>query len=211
LPFGKGGYLGDNKWASAILGGFKLSEIFTFTSGTPVLITASYCNSTNQPTAGTCMPDVNPAYSASSIRQNGKYGQGLTAKAIGSISYAKGYITNTQPGAGAGTTAAPIACAVSGNPFCNAQAFQFGDAPRTNDFRLRNPSTYNLNMSLFRSFNLGSERLKFVARIDCQNVTNHVTFTGLSGAVDSSAFGTFTGATSNSGSRDFQVSGRFNF
>jgi hypothetical protein len=211
LPFGKGGYLGDNKWASAILGGFKLSEILTFTSGTPVLITASYCNSTNQPTAGTCMPDINSAYTSSSIRQNGKYGQGLTAKAIGSISYVKGYITNTQPGAGAGTTAAPIACAISGNPFCNAQAFQFGDAPRANDFNLRNPSTYNLNMSLFRSFNLGSERFKFVARVDCQNVTNHVTFSGLSGATDSSAFGTFTGATSNSGSRDFQLSGRFNF
>ena len=211
LPFGKGGYLGDNKWASAILGGFKLSEIFTFTSGTPVLITASYCNSTNQPTAGTCMPDINPAFSASSIRQNGKYGQGLTAKTIGGISYAKGYVTNTQPGAGAGTTAAPIACAQSGNPFCNSQAFMFGDAPRTNDFSLRNPNMYNLNMSLFRSFNLGSERIKFVARVDCQNVTNHVTFSGLSGAVNSSAFGTFTGATSNTGSRDFQLSGRLNF
>jgi hypothetical protein len=42
-------------------------------------------------------------------------------------------------------------------------------------------------------------------------VTNHVTFSGLSGAVDSSAFGTFTSATSNTGSRDFQLSGRLNF
>ena len=87
-----------------------------------------------------------------------------------------------------------------------------GDAPRV-DFGLRNPSTYNLNMSLFRSFNIvpGSERLKLVFRVDCQNVTNHVTFSGLSGAVDSSAFGTFSGATSNTGSRDFQLSGRLNF
>ena len=214
LPFGRGKAFGaSNRVVSAIVGGFKLSEIFTFTSGTPLLITASYCNSTNQPTAGTCMPDINPAFSGSSIRQNGAYGKGLTAKSIGSISYIKGYVTNTQPGSGAGTTAAPVACAQSGNPFCNANAYMIGDAPRAGEFGLRNPSTYNLNMSLFRSFNLvpGSERLKFVFRVDCQNVTNHVTFSGLSGAVDSSAFGTFTGATSNSGSRDFQLSGRLSF
>jgi hypothetical protein len=211
LPFGKGGYLGDNRVASAILGGFKLSEIFTFTSGTPVLITASSCTSTYQPTAGTCMPDINPAYVGSSIRQNGKYGQGLTATAIGSIAYVKGYINNTTLGDGVNAGGAAAPCAQSVGPFCNPGQFMIGDAPRTNVFNLRNPSTYNLNMSLFRSFNLGSERLKFVARVDCQNVTNHVTFSGLSGAVDSSAFGKFTGATSNSGSRDFQISGRFNF
>ena len=88
-----------------------------------------------------------------------------------------------------------------------------GDAPRAGEFGVRNPDTYNLNMSILRSFNLmpHSDRMKFVFRVDCQNVTNHVTFTGLSGAVNSSAFGTFTGATSNGGSRDFQLSGRLTF
>jgi len=210
LPFGRGHIGGENRIVSALVSGFKLAEIFTFTSGTPLLITASNCSS--QPVSeGTCMPDQNPAFSAGSIRQNGKYGQGLTALALGSVSYIKGYVTNTVSGAGAGTTAAPIPCALSGNPFCNSSNFMIGDAPRAGEFGLRNPDTYNLNMTLFRSFNLASDRLKFVFRVDCQNVTNHVTFTGLSGAVNSSAFGTFTGATNNGGSRDFQLSGRFNF
>lgn len=208
LPFGKGkAFFGGNRLVSAIAGGFKLSEIFTFTSGTPVLITASNCSS--QPVSeGTCMPDQNPSYSSSSIRQNGKYGQGLTALALGSISYVKGYINSNASGVGVGG----VACALSSGPFCNTNNYMIGDAARAGGFGLRNPNTYNLNMSLFRSFNLvPSERLKFVFRVDCQNVTNHVTFSGLSGAVDSSAFGTFTGATSNTGSRDFQLSGRLSF
>lgn len=207
LPFGKG-KIGNDSWlVRNLAGGWKLSEIFTFISGTPVLITASSCTSTYQPTAGTCMPDLNSSYSSSSIRQNGRYGQGLTALAISGISYVKGAVGNTTLGAGTGNTA----CAASAGPFCNPGQFMIGDAPRTNAFNLRNPSTYNLNMSLFRSFDLRSDRFKFIARVDCQNVTNHVTFSGLNGNVDSASFGTFSGATSNSGSRDFQLSGRLQF
>jgi hypothetical protein len=76
---------------------------------------------------------------------------------------------------------------------------------------LRNPGVPNLNMGVRRAFPLGSERLQFVFAADCQNVANKVTFSGISTALDSSAFGTVSGATGNTGSRDFQFSGRFNF
>jgi hypothetical protein len=68
-------------------------------------------------------------------------------------------------------------------------------------------------MSLFRTFSVvpNQDRLQLVLRLDCANVTNHVTFSGLSGVVNSTAFGQFTSATGNGGSRSFQVSGRLQF
>jgi hypothetical protein len=42
-------------------------------------------------------------------------------------------------------------------------------------------------------------------------VTNKVTFSGINTAVNSTTFGEVSSATSNSGSRDFQFSGRIRF
>jgi hypothetical protein len=66
-------------------------------------------------------------------------------------------------------------------------------------------------MSVRRTFNITPERVKFVFGVDCQNVTNKVTFGGIGTGVNSASFGTVTSATSNTGSRDFQFSGRLNF
>jgi hypothetical protein len=207
LPFGKGGYGNDSRIVRSVAGGWTLSGIFTYSSGTPLLITASSCTSTFQPTAGTCMPDLNPNFHANTIRQNGSWGHGITAASLSAISYANGYVGNTTPGAGVGGGA----CTTTAGAFCNPGKFMFGDAPRTQDFGLRNPSVYNLNMSVRRSFNVTPERVKFIFAVDCQNVTNKVTFGGIGANVDSSAFGTVSTATSNTGSRDFQFSGRLNF
>jgi hypothetical protein len=68
-----------------------------------------------------------------------------------------------------------------------------------------------MNASIRRSFNLTPERVKFIFAVDCQNVTNKVTFGGIQASVNSAAFGTVSSATSNTGSRDFQFSGRLNF
>jgi hypothetical protein len=87
----------------------------------------------------------------------------------------------------------------------------FGDAARVMSFNgLRNPSVYNLSGSVFRTFDI-TERLKFVLRADCQNLTNKVTFSGIQANMNNAAFGTVSGATGNTGSRDFQFSGRINF
>ena len=216
LPFGKGGFGGDNLLVRTLAGGWALSGVFTYLSGTPLAITASSCNSTYEPTAGQCMPDINPQFGGKTIRHNGSWGHGITAKTLGTtpagggISYANGYIGNANQGDGSNNGAA-APCASSTSAFCNSGEFMFGDAPRTADFGLRNPSVYNLNASIRRTFNLTPERVKFVFAVDCQNVTNKVTFGGIGANVDSASFGTVSTATSNTGSRDFQFSGRINF
>jgi hypothetical protein len=143
------------------------------------------------------MPDLNPAFMKTSVRQNGSWGHGITAATLGAAptsggtSYIQGYINTSTLGVDAnGATCGTN----SSSPFCNPGQFKLGDAPRTGDFGLRAPGVYNLNMSVRR-----------------QNVTNKVTFGGIGTNVDSSSFGTVSSATSNTGSRDFQFSGRLNF
>lgn len=203
---GKGEFLGDHLLTRAILGGWNLSGIFTYVSGTPLAITSSACTSSSEPGAGQCMPDINPNFAGKTIRQNGSWGKGITAANLGAISYLSGAVTSTTPGQGVGGAA----CTSSSGPFCNSGSLMIGDAPRTAAFGLRNPSVYNLNMGVRRSFDL-NERFKFIFAVDCQNVTNKVTFSGITTNINSSAFGTLSGATSNSGSRDFQFSGRIRF
>lgn len=207
LPFGKTGFGADNPVTRQIIKGWDLSAVFTYISGTPLLVTSSACTSSSEPLAGTCMPDLNPSYTSKAIRQNGSWGKGITASTFSSISYLKGYVSNATPGDGVGGAA----CSTSTGPFCNSQAFMFGDAARVLPFDgLRNPSVYNLNASIRRTFDI-TERWKFVFGADCQNVTNKVTFSGINASINSSNFGTVSGATGSSGSRDFQFSGRINF
>ena len=213
LPFGKGG-IGNDSWlVRNLAGGWTFSSVFTYVSGTPLLITSAACTSTFQPTAGTCMPDLNPNFTGKTIRTNGSWGKGVTAKTLGSVSYLQGYIGTAAQGAGGVTsTGAAIPCSAATGPFCNVGNFMIGDAPRAGAFGgLRNPSVYNMNASIRRSFNLTPERVRFIFAVDCQNVTNKVTFGGIGVAVNSANFGAPTTATSNTGSRDFQFSGRLNF
>jgi hypothetical protein len=148
------------------------------------------------------MPDLNPAFTGKNIRQNGSWGKGITATNFSAISYINGYVGNANQGS----------CGTAVGPFCNSGNFMIGDAPRTAPFQLRNPGVPNLNMGLRRAFNLNrSDRIQFVIAADCQNVANKVTFSGINVGVDSATFGTVASATSNTGSRDFQFSGRLNF
>jgi hypothetical protein len=211
LPFGKSGWGSSNLLTRSVIKGWNLSGLFTYSSGTPLLITSSACNVSTHPGAGTCMPDVNPAYTSKTIRQNGSWGKGITATSLSSISYLKGYVPSANDSTGVGADGKSAACASSVGPFCNSGAFMFGDAARVMSFNgLRNPGAYGLSGSVFRTFDI-SERWKFVFRADCQNITNKVTFNGIQASMNNAAFGTVGGATGNTGSRDFQFSGRINF
>ena len=211
FPFGKGGIGGDNFFVRQVAGGWTLSSVFTYSNGTPLLIVASSCSAAG--TVGTCMPDVNPSYTKKSVRHNGSWGNG-TIGSFGGPSYAYGYIGNSTSGSGSTAvdgTGTAVACASSATPFCNPGAFKIGDSPRSAAYGLRNPSTYNLNMGLSRTFDITPDRLRFIFRVDCSNATNHVTFGGIGVNVNNAAFGTVSTATSSGGSRDFQFSGRLNF
>src|SRR5581483_6337812 len=58
LPFGKSGLGSGNPVARQIIKGWDLSGVFTYRSGTPLLLTSSACTSSFQPLSGTCMPDL---------------------------------------------------------------------------------------------------------------------------------------------------------
>lgn len=205
IPAGKGHFGGDHLATRALLSGWNLSGVFTYVAGAPLAITSTACSSSTEPGAGQCMPDVNPNF-AGNVRQNGSWGHGATAANLGAYSYIKGAVSGSTPGIGA----AGATCTVSTGPFCNSGALMIGDAPRTAAFGLRGPGVYNLNMGVRRSFDV-TERFKFIFAVDCQNVTNKVTFSGINTAINSTTFGQVSSATSNSGSRDFQFSGRIRF
>ena len=212
LPFGKGHIGGDHFLVRALASGWVLSSTATYISGVPLFITSSACTSTTLPGQGTCMPDVNPSFTGKDIRQNGKWGNGVTALTLGSVSYISGGLTNTTPGAGVGGTA----CTASSGPFCNSGSYMIGDAPRGGAFGLRAPNNGRINAGLRRSFDI-TELIKFELGVDCQNVLNSVTFggggsgsaAGIGQSVNASTFGTL--GTASADSRDFQLSGRVSF
>jgi hypothetical protein len=231
LPFGKGKIGNDNMLVKAVAGGWTLSWIGTYVSGTPLSITSAACSSSYNPGAGQCMPNLNPNFTGKSIRQNGSWGKSIVngtlgqAPSTGGIAYMYGSLSGnttatainyntgnfTTSGSGTSTKATNIPCSNPGYPYCVVNSFQIGNAPRENPNWLRAPGVPNLNMGVRRAFPLGSERLQFVIAADCQNVANKVTFGSIDTKLEDAAFGTVGSATSNTGSRDFQFSGRLNF
>ena len=89
-----------------------------------------------------------------------------------------------------------------------------GDAPRIAPYGLRGPGVYRLTSALRRTFDI-TERTKFVFGVDCQNVTNTVSFGNnaennqIGVNVDAGTFGTLNFASADA--RAFQFSGRFTF
>jgi hypothetical protein len=211
IPIGKGAF-GSNFLVRSVLGGWETSHILSYVSGMPLTLSSSACTSTSFVGQGTCMPDLNPNYTGgrNGIRQNGKWGQNVTALTLGTVSYVNGYISSTTPGMGVGG----VPCAQSTGPFCNSNPLMIGNAPRTGAFGLRAPDTFRLNSGVKRTFNI-FEKAQFVFAVDCQNVTNAVTF-GINAGnlqvptnVNSSSFGAVNYASGDS--RDFQFSGRISF
>ena len=190
-PFGKSGYMANNKVVSILAGGWEFSHIYTYVSGTPLVVTYAGCTS---PNLGQCMPDLNPNYSGNG-RKNGNYGAGLTTGTLGSKQY-------LDPNA----FVAPGLYGTATNSLN-----KIGTAPRTAPYGLHAPGKYNLDIGLHRTFNITPERVRFVFEANGLNITNHDIKTNIATAWSpgSTTFGTFTGATANP--RDFQFAGRVRF
>ena len=197
LPFGKGKWGSDNFLVRNIVGGWALSGIFTYGSGVPLQIIGSGCTT---PTSGTCFPDLNPNFSGP-IRQNGSWGKGITAANLGAISYLNSAAFQLPAAFPLPAGAAKTAVATT----------KIGDAPRSAALNTWTPSAYNLNMAVQRSFNITPERVRFIFRADCFNVSNKVTFGGINQTWSSASSSTFGQITSASGNRDWQFSGRVTF
>jgi hypothetical protein len=191
LPFGQNGVGADHLLVRAFAGGWQFSSIFTYGSGAPLAVTYAGCTA---PLQGQCMPDLSSSFSGSA-RINGSWGKGITAANLGAIQYISP-TAFTAPNNFATTGPTPIS--------------KIGDAPRTRPLNLVSPSKYNLDASIRRTFNVTPERLRFIFEVDCLNVSNKVTFGGISQTwgPGSTTFGTVGSA---SGNRDFQLAGRLNF
>lgn len=149
LPFGKGHWGGGNPFVSQIVGGWALSDIFTYISGNPLAITGSSCTAPGQ---GTCMPSYAPGFTGSA-RQNGGWGHGATRDTLAKIQY------------------------VNPNAFEATPNYEIGNLARTGAYGLRGPSNYDIDGDLRRSFNLTrSDRVKLVFEADVFNAVNHVWF-----------------------------------
>ncbi len=199
LPFGRG-HLGGTNWMSrALLSGWQLSGIYTYASGTPVLVTYGGCNSPGQ---GQCMPDLNPAFAGNNARINGNYGSGKNGR------------TACNLGQGTGCTAvkyfdasgfkAPAVVSPAGVTAITL----LGNAPRTGALHLINPASQNLDSALKRSISLPRE-MAFVFEVDCFNTWNHTVFSSPNAVWGSAAFGTI-GSAKNS-PRAFELAGHFTF
>ncbi|HWB31543.1 MAG TPA: carboxypeptidase-like regulatory domain-containing protein [Acidobacteriaceae bacterium] len=200
LPFGKGHIGGDNWLMRNLAGGWQLSSIYTYHSGSPMAVVSNKCSAgTNFPGQGQCMPDI--ALGATSARINGSYGTGPNGTTTCNLGLVSGcvpinYVDYTK----------------FKNPATNGSIWLIGNAPRTQALNLRNPGSQNLDAALRRTFGLPGDFGTFVFEATCTNVWNKVTMNNpgatWNGTVNN-GFGRITGASA--ASRDWQFAGHINF
>ena len=198
LPFGKGRIGANSRLVSWLAGGWQLSGIYTYSEGTPLNITYGGCSggtgsTANLPGQGQCMPDLNPAFTGTA-RINGSYGKGPNGYQFASLGKVHYLDDNAfhEP-----------------NSFPTTGIYLIGNAPVAAPYGLRNPSRWNLDMGLHRTFPLPWESAQFVFEADSINALNHVVFKGPGTTWGSSSFGTVTGIANSP--RDWQFAGHFNF
>jgi hypothetical protein len=206
IPLGTRGHFGGNSLLSReLIGGWQISGIYTYSSGSPVVVTwGQGGNCANAlPNAGQCQASVNPGFSGSA-RINGSYGSGPNGFTACNIGLGTGCKATSYVNVAAFQQPADLST-VSG-----FHQYLIGNAPRSQPLNLRNPGNQNFNASVQRAFEIG-EHVKFIFQADCTNVWNKVTFNGPSGSWGAGAgtFGQVTGASGNP--RDFQFSGHLNF
>jgi len=213
LPIGTAGHWGGNSLLTReLIGGWQISGIYTYSSGSPITVTWGQNGNCAgaPPNAGQCQASLNPAFSGSA-RINGSYGSGPNGFNTCNIGALKGctamnYVT-------------PLAFAQPADlsVITGSHQYLIGNEPRSAPLQLRNPGTENFNASLQRSFPI-TEHAVFIFQADCTNVWNKVTFNGPNGSwgqttgpgvAPAATFGQVTGASGNP--RDWQFSGHIKF
>jgi len=179
VPFGADGKPGSgNSVVRAIVRNWQVSGITQFRSGRPLGSILATCN---LPNAGTCYADFNPNFSGP-VRINGDYGDGD--------------VLGTNP---------PTYIDV--NAFRSPQSFTFGNTPRTLAHDLRNPSSFNQDLSVRRDFPIAQFRLG--VGFDVFNLFNTVVFGGIQNNITNANFGRVSSQTNTP--RVGQVKIRFEF
>jgi len=161
LPFGKGYNLGNgNAVVRGLVSGWQISGIITYSSGAPIAITGSGCNTPG--ITSTCIASYNPSFSGP-VRINGDFGSG-NALAPGAVAY------------------------YDKRAFADPALYTFGNLPRSAPFGLFVPHLLDESISLRREIGF-TERWKLAITADVFNVTNSVHFAAPGTNIDSANFG----------------------
>lgn len=165
MPFGAEGKPGSgNAVVRALVKDWQVSGITQFRSGRPLGSILAACN---LPNAGTCYADFNPAFNGP-VRINGDYGDGD--------------VLGTNPPSYIDRAA-----------FLSPAAFTFGNTPRTLAADLRNPSSFNQDLSIRRDLRISGVKLGL--GLDVFNVFNTVVFGGIQANITNANFGRVSSQT----------------
>jgi hypothetical protein len=164
LPFGAGHHLNpDSGVVRALVGGWTLSGIGTFTTGSPLALVGTAC--VNGGILGTCIPNYNPSFTGE-VRINGNYGDG---NVLGSSPTS--YLNRSA--------------------FQAPAAYTVGNLPRTGVYGLNAPFNSSIDLSVRREFRI-RESIKLAVQCDAFNVNNTVRFAAPGLNPDQASFGTLT-------------------
>ena len=219
LPFGKGELGGQHLVTRQLFGGWQLSGIWTYSSGTPVAVIASNCttansSSANLPLQGQCMPSIAPGATAGTARNPYGYGRDASGKRS---SCALGLGTGCKATQYLNPAAFQYASTFTGSPI-----LKIGNAPRTRAFGMTNPAQLNFDASVRRTFPI-HDSINIQLEATASNVLNHTNFSNpnatyngpnptpgpipVNGATTS--YGTITSVSNTP--RAFQFAGHINF
>jgi hypothetical protein len=159
MPFGREGKAGSgNPAVRAIVKDWQISGITQFRSGRPLGSILAACN---LPNAGSCYADFAPGFGGD-VRINGDYGDGDVLGAN-----PPSYIDRAA--------------------FVSPAPFTYGNTPRTMAYDLRNPSSFNQDLSIRRDFPIA--KVKLGLGFDVFNLFNTVVFGGIQTNITSANFG----------------------
>jgi hypothetical protein len=167
LPFGRGHRFGNSALGNALIGGWQLSGMEQYSSGSPLGTITGNCLTTIY-TSNSCYANFNPAFQGDP-RINGRFGSHLDR--------------STQY--------------INPSAFADAPSYTFGNTARTLTYAsLRNEANRNENIAVTKTFPI-RDSLRFDFKVDAFNVFNRTEFGGISTAINSAAFGRVSGQSNS--------------
>jgi hypothetical protein len=231
-PVGKGALGGTNFVVRELAKDWNLSGVFSYHSGTPLVATSTGCGGSS--VLSQCMPNLVSGVQA----RQGTYGSNVVADPSSPNYFAKPLYLNplafsvNQAGsdpnlACTGTTVTstcngtiPINRVGMQNPNTSTGIINYvgngpalyvpGNASRVGAFNVWSMGYYDLDLGLKRLFPL-YEGFSLQFEADMSNVTNHVVWGAVNGAVAGSSFGTVSGLANGNAPRDVQFAARLIF